>query len=483
MTALIPVAPLPVSAPMAMGTLVVLDAQARFLDRDLITGGSPWRLLRLPGGSRLVAERWVNGARVRAGEERFARTLVQQGLLHPVFAPALDVDQVDVVIPVRDDAASLESLLAQLTGLHVSVVDDGSGEPGPIAQCAERFGAALVRLEQNQGPAGARNAGVAATSRPLVWFLDVDVSLDNAQDVLARLAAQFDDPLLAAAAPRIRGGVGASIRDRFEQRFSPLDMGDRAGLVMPGGPVPYVPSACLVVRRSALGGGFDVTLRAGEDVDLVWRLVDQGWLVRYVADVVVTHRARTSWQRWWSQRIGYGASASELAKRHGSRLAPLRCDAWTLVAWTSVLLSKPMIGARIVRVARHSLRARLELSTDDADHVSSEVVTKGMVRSGGPLARAAVRTFGPLVLVAALHPKLRRRALALYVVGTAWRWRRARVHLGDAPLGAADDLAYALGVYRGAWRARTLRALTPDVIKPSVSVREMLGLRARGGAL
>jgi mycofactocin system glycosyltransferase len=482
MTALIPVAPLPVDAPVAVGTLVVLDARARFLDRDLITGGSPWRLLRLPGGSRLVAERWIAGAPVRAGEERFARTLLQQGLLHPVFAPALDIDQIDVVIPVHDDAASLESLLAQLAGLHVSVVDDGSAQPGPLARCAERFGASLVRLEQNRGPAGARNAGLAATSRPLVWFLDVDVSLDNANDVLARLAAQFDDPLLAAAAPRIRGGGGASIRDRFEQRFSPLDMGTRAGLVMPGGPVPYVPSACLVARRSALGGGFDETLRAGEDVDLVWRLFDQGWLVRYVADVVVCHRARDSWQRWWSQRVGYGASSSELAKRHGSRLAPLRCDAWTLAAWTSVVLSKPLIGARVVRVARNSLRARLEPSADDAEHVASEVVAKGMIRSGGPLARAIVRTFGPLVLVAALHPKLRRRALALYVVGTAWRWRGTRVHLGDVPLAAADDFAYAEGVYLGAWRARTLRALTPDIIKSSVSVREMLGLKSQADA-
>ena len=480
MTALIPVAPPPVDAPIAMGTLVVLDAQARFLDRDLITGGSPWRLLRLPGGSRLVAERWVGGAAVRAGEERFARTLVQQGLLHPVFHAALDADQVDVVIPVRDDVASLGALLVQLAGLHVTVVDDGSADPDSLAECTERLGATLLRLEQNQGPAGARNAGLRATSRPLVWFLDVDVSLDNAADVLARLAAQFADPLLAAAAPRIRGGVGPSARDRFEQRFSPLDMGARGGLVLPGGPVAYVPSACLVLRRSALGGGFDETLRAGEDVDLVWRLFDQGWLVRYVADVVVAHRARDSWRRWWSQRVGYGASSSELAQRHGARLAPLRCDAWTLVAWTTVLFSKPMIGARIVRVARNSLRARLEPSTDDAEHVASEVVAKGMIRSGGPLARAAVRTFGPLMLVAALHPRLRRRALALYAVGTAWRWRRTRVHPGDVPLAAADDLAYSLGVFEGAWRAKTLRALTPEVIKPSMSVREMLGLKLRG---
>jgi mycofactocin system glycosyltransferase len=480
MTALIPVAPRPIDAPMAMGTLVTLDEQARFLDRDLITGGSPWRLLRLPGGSRLVAERWVAGAPVRAGEERFARTLVQQGLLHPVFHAALDVEQIDVIIPVYNDVPSLRGLLAQLAQMHVCVVDDGSADPDSLAECAGRFGVTLVRLEQNEGPAAARNAGLRATSRPLVWFLDVDVALDNADDVLARLAAAFEDPLLAAAAPRVRGGAGRSPRDRFEQRFSPLDMGARGGLVMPGGAVPYVPSACLVVRRSAVGGGFDETLLAGEDVDLVWRLYDQGWLVRYVADVVVTHRARDSWGRWWSQRVGYGASSGELAKRHGTRLAPLRCDAWTLVAWTTVLFAKPMIGARIVRVARHSLRARLEPSSDDADHVAREVVTKGMIRSGGPLARSTVRTFGPLLLVAALHPSLRRRALALYAVGTAWRWRRARVHANDVPLAVADDLAYALGVFKGAWRAKTLRSLTPDVTRPSVSVREMLGLKSPG---
>jgi hypothetical protein len=56
------------------------------------------------------------------------------------------------------------------------------------------------------------------------------------------------------------------------------------------------------------------------------------------------------------------------------------------------------------------------------------------------------------------------------------------VHPGDVPLAAADDLAYSLGVFEGAWRAKTLRALTPEVIKPSMSVREMLGLKLRGDA-
>jgi mycofactocin system glycosyltransferase len=478
-SSLIPVAPSPVDAPIVMGTKVTLDRDATFFDRDLIAGGSPWRLLHLPGGSKTVAERWVSGGSVGAGEERFARTLVQQGLLHPLFASPLDVDDIDVVIPVRDDVASLRSLLTQLRGLHVTVVDDGSQHPGLISECADQFDVTLVVLEKNLGPGGARNAGTRSTSRSLVWFVDVDVTIDNAFDVLGRLSAQFADPLLGAIAPRICGGAGSSLRDNFEQRFSPLDMGRRSGLVMPSGPVSYVPSACLLVRRSALGDGFDESLRVGEDVDLVWRLFDQGWLVRDVADLVVVHRARGTWRHWWNQRVSYGESSSDLAQRHGSRLAPVRSDIWTLIAWSSVLAGKPMIGARIVRVARGALRSRLASSTDDADHVASEVVTKGMVRAGGPLARAIVRTFGPLLLLVALHPKIRRKALLIFAAGTAWRWRRSEFHASDVPLALADDLAYSAGVAKGAWRVKSLKALTPKISKSSLNLRELLGFKQR----
>ena len=39
-----------------------------------------------------------------------------------------------------------------------------------------------------------------------------------------------------------------------------------------------------------LASGFDADLRVGEDVDLVWRLVDAGWSVRYQPSVTVFHR-------------------------------------------------------------------------------------------------------------------------------------------------------------------------------------------------
>ena len=453
---------------------MLLDPAALLLNGEFVAGGSPWRLLRLPGISRSVAEQWREGGRVGAGEGRFARTLVQQGILHPVFSGDVDLDEVDVVIPTHDDAGSLRKLLIQLQGLHVTVVDDASHDEDLTRAVANDFDVSLVRLDVNSGPGAARNAGARSSQRPFLCFIDTDVSIDNAKDVLVRLMRQFDDPLLGACAPRIRGGGGDSLRARFERRFGPLDLGERSGLVVPGGPVGYVPSALLMVRRDAFGDGFKEELRTGEDVDLVWRLHDHGWLVRYNAEVIVVHNTRKTWSSWVSQRFGYGVSSAKLAKLHGNRLAPLRSDPWTLIAWTFVFLKRPMIGLRIVRAAREHLQSRIA-ETDDSS-VARKVVAQSMLKAGGPLSRALVRTFGPLVLVSALHPRLRRRALFLYAVGTAWRWRNKRVVLSDVPLGVADDLVYAAGVMKGAWQEKTLVALKPHVTKSSMTVRDVLGL-------
>ncbi|MCU1363552.1 MAG: Mycofactocin system glycosyltransferase [Acidimicrobiaceae bacterium] len=473
----------PADAPIPEGTAVELDDRAEFIDRDLLSGGSPWRLLRLRGPSRALAEKWRGGGVVGAGEGRFARTLVQQGLLRPRFTSTgvLDVEAIDVVVPVVDNVDALAALLSQLDGFHVTITDDGSLDADAVARCAHDHGAILVRLHDNTGPAGARNAAARVTSRDLLWFIDVDVVMADPRVAAEELARAFVDPLVAAAAPRVRGAGGPTWRERFEVEFSPLDMGDRSALVVPGGVVSYVPSACLMVRRTAFGSGFDETLRVGEDVDLVWRLVDQGWLVRYDADVVVTHHARASWKRWWRQRREYGASTGELAKRHGSRLAPLRADPWTLLAWTSVLLGQPALGARVVRSARQHAREQFFDGEDDPEYVANVVVTRNMVRAGGPLARACARTFGVGLLLAAIHPRLRRRALTLFLIGTAWRWRHRRFHAGDVPLALADDLAYGVGVAQGAWRSKSLRALTPHITKSSLRWGEVLGLPRAGG--
>ena len=193
------------------------------------------------------------------------------------------------------------------------------------------------------------------------------------------------------------------------ESFGALDLGGRAALVHPRGPVPYVPSACLMVRRDAAGDGFDETMPVGEDVDFVWRLVDDGWLVRYVTDVTVTHPARATWGAWWRQRVAYGRSSGELAVRHGERMAP---------AAQRPVDADGVVGAprrRAVAVgARSSWRSGTRSSVGFAARpmtrrgVANALIASNVARAGGPLARALTRTYGPLLWAAALHPRLRR---------------------------------------------------------------------------
>ena len=53
----------------------------------------------------------------------------------------------------------------------------------------------------------------------------------------------------------------------------------------------YVPTATLLARDAAVRevGAFDERMAFGEDVDLIWRLVEGGHTIRYEPAATVTH--------------------------------------------------------------------------------------------------------------------------------------------------------------------------------------------------
>ncbi len=94
---------------------------------------------------------------------------------------------VAVLVPVYDSALSpgsvflpraLESLRAQTAGdWEAVVVDDGSPDPGTVASVVAAAGdprIRLVRLEGNRGLGAALNAGLDATTAPVVAYLPAD---------------------------------------------------------------------------------------------------------------------------------------------------------------------------------------------------------------------------------------------------------------------------------------------------------------------
>ncbi len=320
-------------------TRVVLDERVRLYDGGRVLAGAGGRVLRLTD---------AGAAALHAPPPALARRLIDAGLAHPLPPRAQNPDAT-IVIPVRDRPAELDRCLVALAGdaaggggvaaargggvaamrgggvaagraPRVLVVDDGSRDGGAIAAVCARHGARVLRRPAPGGPAAARNAALAQVGSELVAFLDSDCVAPPGW--VGELAGHFDDARVAAVAPRVLDPA--------------LDMGTSPAGVAPGGRVPYVPSAALIVRRAALGG-FDEALRYGEDVDLVWRLHDRGWRIRYDPRVAVAHarprRARAGGATsarlaaaldpdLLVRRFRYGTSAAPLAKRHPGRLAP-----------------------------------------------------------------------------------------------------------------------------------------------------------------
>ena len=269
--------------PLPAGFGVAFDSGTKQLAEDILFGGAPARVLRLSRtGRAALAELWAGPVRSGAAG-RLARKLTDTGLAHPrPPAPAARPD-VTVLIPVRDRAVLLDRCLSALGDSYpVLVVDDGSEDPGAVADVAAAHGAALVRRPVNGGPGAARNTGLLSVATDLVAFLDSDCVPEPGW--IERLAAHLADPAVAAAAPRmVAVPAGPSWAGRYTTAACCLDLGDAEARVVPGTRVAYVPTAALVVRRAALARGagagsvFDPALRWGEDVDLVWRLHAAGW--------------------------------------------------------------------------------------------------------------------------------------------------------------------------------------------------------------
>ena len=133
----------------------------------------------------------------------------------------------------------------------------------------------------------------------------------------------------------------------------------------PGSRIPFVPSAALLVRADVVAGPdlFDAALRGGEDVDLVWRLDEAGWDVRYVPSSTVVHEGPATLKDFLVRRAFYGTTAAPLSRRHGKAVAPVHVSGWSLAVWGLLLARRPVLAlaalsASIVLLAAPAARAR-----------------------------------------------------------------------------------------------------------------------------
>ncbi|BCQ10446.1 putative mycofactocin biosynthesis glycosyltransferase MftF [Mycobacterium heckeshornense] len=460
------------------GFAVQVDRRVRVLgEGSALLGGSPTRLLRLAPAAREM----IDGGRLKvhdAVSAELARTLLDATVAHPRPAGGPSHRDVTVVIPVRDNSSGLQRLLTSLRGLRIVVVDDGSVVPVERDDFAgTHCDIEVLRHVRSRGPAAARNTGLAACSTDFVAFLDSDVV--PRRGWLEALLGHFCDPAVALVAPRIVGLPQSDhLLARYEAVRSSLDLGQREAPVVPYGPVSYVPSAAIICRTKALRdvGGFDETLRAGEDVDLCWRLVEAGARLRYEPIALVAHDHRTELRDWLARKAFYGSSAAPLSARHPDKTAPLVISGSALAMWILMsigsaigyLASLAVAGLTGRRIARKMQGPETQLR----DVVA--VLARGLWSAALQLASAICRHYWPVALAAAIVSRHCRRAviIAAIVDGVVdWVNHRADTDDETRPIGLLpylmlkrlDDLVYGLGVWGGVVRERNLGPLKPQI--------------------
>lgn len=458
---------------------VTADPTLRRVAPRVWLGGSPLKMFRVSDkGADLLEEFGRCGVwtPADAAEMLLCERLLDAGAVHPRIPEGSrsggdgtaqhgpTAADVTAVIPVRDDTHGLRTLLAGLSGargtcIRTVVVDDGSRDPGAVAAVAATHGSTVVRHDTSRGPAAARNSGLRLVETPLVAFLDADVS--TSVGWLAPLLAHLGDEGVVAVAPRVRTAGGSGLLASYERQHSPLDMGPVPARVRPGTRVAYVPTAALLVRVAELRsvGGFDETLRFGEDVDLIWRLGESGGTVRYEPSAVVEHAPRPDLRGWLRQRYGYGTSATELDRRHPGSVAPVAISPWSAAAWCGVAADHPVAGVAIAGSSAALLARRLANVPADT---ALRLAIRGHLDAGRQLATAVLRPWWPIALTASLLSRRARRVVVAAVFVKAATDRGRPSHRAIALL---DDLAYSLGVCSAVLRERRVGALLPRFLR------------------
>jgi mycofactocin system glycosyltransferase len=420
-----------------------------------------------------------------------ARRLVSSGVFLPrPGASSFTADDVTVVVPVRDRPEQLARLLVGLDGLSCIVADDASADASLTEEIARKSGASFVALPVNQGPSSARNLGLAAATTPLVVFIDSDcMPSEGWEGWLSPLLSYFDDPMVAAVAPRIvPSSLAPTVLGRYQAARSSLDMGTAEGLVRPSSRIPYVPSAAIVVRRAPTGARlFDPDLRGGEDVDLVWRLHWAGWDVRYVPRCTVAHEGPTTLGPWVGRRAFYGTTAGPLARRHPDSLAPVTTTAWSAAVWGLLLVRRPLLAFTTLAASVLILARRLHGLVDEPGKVAATIAGGGTAKSAVPALAGLARAWSPAFVLGLLVPRTRRAAALALLAPAIHDWSATSAELDPvryAMLHVVDDLAYGTGIWAGSLKARTIRPLLPRVtlrsrVWSSRALRSQLGNGAR----
>ncbi len=293
-------------------------------------------------------EDWTMGLTTRDRQRKDSFRAVQKMFGQAPYFPLERQPKVSVIVASYDGGRTLRACLDSLERLNypdyeVILVDDGSTDDTPriaLAHPQMRY----IRHSKNLGLSVARNTGIAAAKGEIVAFTDSDCRAD--EDWLYYLVDDLLDSDFA--------GIGG------HNLPPPEDSSVAAAvLVSPGGPAhvmltdrraEHVPGCNMAFYKWALEeiNCFDpIFTKAGDDVDLCWRLQQRGFKIGFSPAGFVWHYRRSTVAAYLKQQSGYGRAEALLVQKHPENFSAMGGGIWRGRIYASskqgIIMRRPIV--------------------------------------------------------------------------------------------------------------------------------------------
>ncbi len=262
-------------------------------------------------------EDWTMGLTTRDRRPKASFETVKEMFSTAPYFPLSRYPKVSVVIASYNGDRTLKACLDSLESLNypdyeVVLVDDGSTDTTKQIAALHRS-VKYIRHETNAGLSIARNTGIEAAKGEIVAFTDSDCRADR--DWLYYLVGDLLNSDF----------IGIGGHNLLPPEDSPVAA---AVMVSPGGPAhvmltdkkaEHIPGCNMAFYKSALEaiGNFDpVFTKAGDDVDICWRLQHAGYKIGFSAAGFVWHYRRSTIRAYLRQQDGYGEAEAMLVSKH-----------------------------------------------------------------------------------------------------------------------------------------------------------------------